>query len=373
MKQRTTYADTNKKLDIIEHLQQEHMTELLMMAQFYSGEQNIDVANIVDIYNEGVLIDIVSQEKTKALFIEFELIGELEENILYLAYNAAVRQKKSVGFNQKNFFRIISKQQISGNFIRLLVQSQSPLPEYYAEYAYGFHLKVIEKSTVIPAAEKRKQPDQKGFFAYLFDRGFLWLMKRLSGNKRKRMIQRLNKNIRLYTLRKSCKASPSSPYLDQGFIDIFTHNNSPGSQWADSLKQGDVILSGNEIAYKHDYLMRGNVVLIADEAAYPAVAGILEHWTNTSAPSVIIVSTNNESQAYFTAGLFPDNSTIHRIVCAVAEQAAKVIEVLKAFQCIDAVWGALEDDAAKSIRYYLRNQRGLGGKQSYLKGYWKLK
>lgn len=368
MRVRTAVEDRDKKLDIIDHIHQDHADELLVMAQSYSPEENIEAAAILDIYNEGVLLELAAEGKAKELFVEFELTGDLEENILYLSYNAAVKQKKSLSLNQKRFFEIVGKQQITRNFTRLLVHSKTGLPEYYPEYAYGFYLKIMKQASSTTPVAKRK-----GFFRHLFDRVFLWLIKTVSSKNRQRIIEVINKDIRLYTLRKSFKALESSDFLNQGFIDVYTHGDSPGSQWVVSLKEGDVILSCTEIAYKHDHLTQGNAVLIADETAYPAVAGVLENWVNAAPPVVVIVSANDDEQDYFHSGLFPENTEIHRVVCAVDEQGEKVIDVLRSVEHIDAVWGALESDAAKTIRHYLRNQRGLEGKKSHLKGYWKIK
>lgn len=343
MKARTAIADKNRKLDIIDHLHQQHVDELLLVAQFYSGEENITGVSISDIYHEGVLLEIVTSSNTKEIFVAFTLTGETEENLRHLLYNALVSQKKSAGANQKHYFTVTGKQQISRDFIRLLVNSQSPLPEYYAEYCYGFSLGNEKPAGQQPSADPENLNKDK------------------------------YKDVRLYTLRKSFRSSPSSSFPDQGEIDIFTHENSPGSQWAVSLKEGDVIFSCMEKAFRHDYLQQGEVVLVADEAAWPAAAGILEHWTNASAPTVIIISSNDDNQAYFPSDLLPAAGKVRRVICAVDGQGEKVIELLEKIAPVDAVWGAMEADVAALIRHYLRDQRGLTGRQNYLRGYWKLR
>lgn len=48
------------------------------------------------------------------------------------------------------------------------------------------------------------------------------------------------------------------------------------------------------------------------------------------------------------------------------------MELLKKFTQLDQVWGALENNAAKQIRHYFRNERKLSGKNNHIKGYWRL-
>jgi len=366
----TPIADQDKKLDIIDHIHQDHADELRAMAQYYSAKENMESAEILDIYHEGVLVGIAVGGKAERMFIAFELTGDLEESILYLSYTAAVKQKKGLGAGKKNFFEVVGKQTITRNFTRLLIQSQTPLPEYYPEYAYGFQLKILKKASVKPASGRTRM---QGVFQHLFAQGFLWFIKKISSQKRKHIIESINKDIRLYTLRQSIKASASADFLNQGMIDIFTHDDSPGSQWVAALMPGDTILSRTEVAYNHDYLMQGKAVLIADETAYPALVGILENWRGELAPDVIILGADSDAQKYFDPELLQKNAKTYCITCAAAAQAEQAIAVLDTLEIVDTVWGALEQDAAKKIRHYLRNQRGLVGKKNHLKGYWRLK
>lgn len=366
---RTAVADKDMKLDIIDHINQDHTDELMVMAQFYSPDRKVDAASILDFYNEGVLCEVVSGQARQELFIEFELEGDLEENLLYLSFQAAVKQKKSLSLNQKSFFEVLDKQPLTPNFTRLVVRGQGPLPAYYPEYAYGFQLKLLKKA----GAASASRPAQKGVLGSLLDRGLLWIIKRVSSQRRQRIIETLNKDIRLYTLRQSCKATPASAFLDQGLVDIFTHDDSPGSQWVQSLGTGDIIAAATQIAYKHDYLMQGQTVLITDETGYPSVAALLEHWANPQPPTVIVISAAACEQDYFPEQAFAPGTVVHRIVCAASEQAEQVIQVLQSLAAIEAVWGALENEAAKTVRRYLRNERALAGKYSHLKGYWKHK
>lgn len=187
------------------------------------------------------------------------------------------------------------------------------------------------------------------------------------------MLYKTNKNVRLYTLRRSWKSSDTVSFYDRGEIDIYTHGETTGSQWAEQLSIGDVIMSRSETADKHPHLVNGQALMIADETAYPALAGILENWKGQAPPIVILVSAKATDQSYFSGDAFPENSSVHRVVCAENEQGEKVLTILKALEQIDVVWAALESSAAKAIRHYLRNERNVSGKNNHTKAYWNLK
>lgn len=367
----TTIKDQDRKLDIMDHVNQDHRKELLIIAQTYGKNNQIYEAIIADIYEEGILLHTQASETrtTQFLFVQFELQGDLEEQILYLAYNSFAKQKIEFSNNTKQFFEVMAKTQVSKNITRLTIKSQIPLPEYYAGYAYGFILKVLQKAPPI----KTSSSDKSGFFKNVFDRSFLWLIKHISSPKRQKLLESMNKDVRLYTLRQSFSRDQNYHGLYYGYVDVFTHGNSPGSEWVKNLQAGALISSRTETDDKHDHLHHGQAVLIADETAYPALAGILDFWKNPIPPIVILLCTDADDLKYFDEFSFPENTTLHKIVCDVHQQAEQTIQALAPFSLISSVWGALENNAAKQIRHYFRNQRGLQAKHNHIKGYWRLK
>ncbi|MCF8998229.1 siderophore-interacting protein [Acinetobacter nectaris] len=366
-KKYTKIQEQDRKLDIIDHVNQDHSKELCMIAQSYGKNLQIKEAYIVDIFEEGILLKVreSSIQKYNELFVRFELKGDLEEQILYLAYNSFVKQKIEFSNNTKQYFEVVEKFQVSKNITRLTIKSQLPLPEYYAGYAYGLVLKALEKSQPI-----KIRPSQKSsLIKNIFDRSFLWVMKHLSSQKRQKLLETMNKDIRLYTLRQSFTREKSS--LNYGYIDIFTHGNSAGSTWVSKLEQGSMISSRTETDDKHTHLHSGTTVLIADETAYPALAGILEFWKNKLPPIVILLCADEADLKYFDGFVFPDNTILKRLQYKAIDQAQQVIQVLEQVEVIENVWGALENNAAKCVRHHLRNQRKLLGKNNHIKGYWR--
>ncbi|WP_417553604.1 siderophore-interacting protein [Marinomonas fungiae] len=362
----TPILDIDQKIDIIDHVNQDHTEELKIIAQA-NHRALVIKARIIDMFQEGMSLELEDSDdsSSKELFIPFVIEGDLEEKILYLAYAAAVKQGKDLSGNNKCFFEVTHSTFVTENMVRLTVRSSAPLPEYYPGYAFAFLLKQVTKR---PDAEAKTS--KKSWAKKLSDRFFIWLMRHLSRDKRQKLLENANKDVRLYTLRKSWHDNAGDYH---GYIDIFTHGNTKGSQWVQSLKVGDIIMSRSGHGDKHAHLSQQQALLIADETSFPALAGILEHWQNPLPPYVILLTASQSEQMYFNDNDFPSNSKVHRIVCPPEQQAVKVLEILPSLTSIESVWAALESDAAKQIRHYLRNQRQLQGKQNHTKAYWSLK
>lgn len=367
----TPIMDIDQKIDILDHVNQDHTEELLAIARTSQPKSDIQSAKILDIFEEGMKILIKSNQQAteKEAFVPFEIEGGLEDKILYQAYAAIAQQGKDFSGAGKHFFEVTDKQKVTPNMIRISVKSNTPLPEYYPGYAFAFLLKIIQKKPDLNAQTNQK----KHWFKNVFDRAFIKLMKHLSSKNRQKLLQKANKDIRLYTLRKAWKSSEEAIFPDMGYIDIFTHDNTSGSQWANELKAGDVIMSRSESPDKHPHLKDGQALLIADETAYPALAGILENWSNPIAPYVIILSAKNAEQYYVEDSLFPEGSKVHRLVCNADKQADEVLPIIEKLENIDAAWAAFESNSAKKVRRYLRNERNIMGRDNHTKAYWQLK
>lgn len=367
----TPIKDIDQKIDIIDHVNQDHSEELLAIAKKSYQQGEILTAKILDIFEEGMKVNITLTGETSAkeAFVPFEIEGDLEDKILYQAYAAIVRQGRDFSGAGKHFFEVMKREQVTQNMIRISVKSATPLPDYYPGYAYAFLLKTLQKRPI----ENINGNTKKHWFKNIFDRAFIWLMKHLSSKNRQKLLQKANKDVRLYTLRKSWKSTDDAEFSDLGYIDIFTHDNTLGSQWANALTAGDVIMSRSEAADKHPHLAEGQALLIADETAYPAMAGIIENWKNPVAPYVIIISAKEDEQNYFEDSMMPQGTKLHRVTCPAEKQGDEVLALLADLQNIDVAWAAFESESAKQVRRYLRNDRQVMGRMNHTKGYWQLK
>ncbi len=367
----TAIQDVDHKIDILDHVNQDHPKEVLAIVKSKYPNEEIISAKLFDIFEEGILVHTQtdSEDSTSEMFIPFEIEGSLEDQILYLAYAASVKQGIEISRSNKHFFEVTDKQTITKNIIRLTVSSPTPLPEYYAGHAYAFLLKTLQNQP------KNNTPKKHGkhWGTKVTEHLIVWLMKHISSKNRKRLLKGANKDVRPYTLRKAWKSTEESGFADLGYIDIYTHNDTLGSVWAKSVMVGDIIMSKSESKDNHQHLEEGQALLIADETAYPAMAGILEHWQNPLPPHVILISNKETEQAYAKSIKFPENTVVHPVICATENQAHEALSIIKQLENIDTVWGALEGDAAKTIRYYLRNERNIIGKKNHTRAYWKIK
>ncbi|MEH6443675.1 MAG: hypothetical protein V7784_07250 [Oceanospirillaceae bacterium] len=87
-----------------------------------------------------------SRAIAEEISVPFEIEGDLEDKIHYLAYANIIKQGHEFSGTGKRFFEVISTQIITTNMIRLTIKSCSALPNYYPGYAYAFLLKTIKKT-----------------------------------------------------------------------------------------------------------------------------------------------------------------------------------------------------------------------------------
>jgi NADPH-dependent ferric siderophore reductase len=364
---RTPLADQDQKVDLIEHINNEHPDEVLAIAQAYCSAR-ANTAYLEDIFEEGCLICITADGQQDSVWLQFVLDGDLEEKVMYLAYDAMVRQGKSLSGTKKQYFEVVDKTYPSKHMLRLVLKSRTPLPENAPGHAWMFSLKVLSH-------QPNKVPTQKntaGFMTRTFHRLVLWWMRKMSVQRREKMLQSQARGLRYYTLRQARKSTTEMPHADLADVDIYLHGATPGSIWADTLKAGDIVHSTAESHEHVAHLEAGQAVLIADETALPTVAAILEAWTNPLPPVVIAITAHIDDQNYLPQTMMPANSNVHRLVGKTVS-AEEICRLLDDVPTIDAVWGALENDVAKNIRKYLREVRQLSGKQNRVKGYWKFK
>ncbi|MDO4776993.1 MAG: SIP domain-containing protein [Cardiobacteriaceae bacterium] len=350
----TPLSDPQHKADILDHINDDHSEELLIITRAY-GKADAKSARLIDIYQEGCLIDTGEGEP---LYIPFQLKGDLEENILYLAYDAMVRAGKPLDASTKHYFTVQSRTMLTPRLLRLAVNSAGTLPDEPG-YALCFVLKTLEKLPQnTPAARERLS-----FVMQWANRLFLLVMKHLSPARRQKIFDGMNKGKRYYSVR----GKNADGHL---LIDIYLHGESPGSLWAQSLKRGDIIHSIHDYREHTDHLAHGQTLLIADETALSTVAALLENWQNPVPPAVILITHHPEEQAYLSDDILPPGSALHRLAYhdSLTTELTALIDSLPA---IDAAWGALENHAAKVVRHHLRQRYQLDGRHNRIKAYWK--
>lgn len=368
----TPLADQNQKLDLLDHVNDDHLPELLTIAQSY-GAPDAQGARLLDIFQEGCLLQVQlpGQAEPQPLFVPFVLQGDLEENVLYLAYDAMVRQGKPLDGGKKQFLSVVGSEKVSANMLRLHLRSAVALPENAPGYAWCFSFKTLAQ---LPARQPEPAQRLSPPMQWL-NRLFMWWLRQISSQRREQILLSFSKDQRYYTMRRASRSSEQAAFADHAWVDVYLHDMrpgtpSPGSRWASSLKAGDVVLSKFEYHEHTDALHEGQAVLMGDETALPTIAAVLEQWRNPLAPVVVSITADAADQAYLPESLLPPGTQLHRI-SASADVAAEVLALLQALPRIDAAWGALENDDAKAVRQWLRQHHGLQGRHNRVKGYWR--
>jgi NADPH-dependent ferric siderophore reductase len=157
------------------------------------------------------------------------------------------------------------------------------------------------------------------------------------------------------------------------WIDFFVHKGGPAASWAERATIGQTLEIGGP---------RGSMVvalegidahvLIGDETALPAICRRLEELP-TAVPTLVIIELDpGEDQPVLPSRAAMEVVWVQRDKRA-GPPAHEVIEALRqldfpAGHCF--IWVASESRAARAIRGYLRNERGLDKKWIKAAGYW---
>ena len=359
-KTHTPIADLDAKIDIIDHLNDDHQTELLAIAQAH-GYADATTAKLLDIFVEGCYLAVhsLSHSVPTQVWIPFVLRGDLEEQILYLAHSAMVKQGKSLHHNQKQYFEVLGKEMVTPHMLRLYLKTDQPLSSHAPGFAWLFSLKVLNAS---PNSDSEKN----GFIHRWFQRIFMRVLPYLSQQRREKIMFSMVKDMRYYTLRKVEHREGD----EIAWVDIYLHGMTAGGEWAKSLQKGDIIHSTSEYTEATDHLQQGQTLLIADETSLPTVIALLENWHNPIPPILINVLQDQAEHIYINQINIPVGTGLYYIDSNSAFLNQEIINLIDSLPKVDAVWAALENTLAKKIRKHLRERYQLLGTKNRVKGYW---
>lgn len=367
------------KAEIIEHLNKDHSSELISVAKAFSEYKEVETCQIISIEDDFCRLAIgLPTKEQKQIEVKFTAEGDHTEKMLFLAYEASIKNRENLMMptnSAKNqYFEFIDKEKIGKNFIRLKVKSYEPLSEDYAGLAYSFKLQNLKTIPEKKQKTKKTKTSQKmSFFEHKYMSLLLFITKRLSASQRRTMIKKIGKG-KWYTVRRIEKSNEAQEIYDLTYVDVFIHGNSPGSLWAKNSKKGDILVSMREHPEKLLSMQEdGKILLIGDETAYPALAGFLENWKFAQAPFVILVANPSTDRAYFKDCKAPENTQFEWVEANYAEQVQKTLEKIDQLHQqnnLSLVWGALEAEAAKQIRVFLRTQLSMPNAKTIIKGYW---
>ncbi|WP_194364410.1 siderophore-interacting protein [Psychrobacter sp. NG254] len=413
-----TLLDTPEIDDIIAHINEEHLDELLgFLSAFTSistAELNHVDAKITAIYAEGIALQtypkhlerpLASQDNNlcdQAFFITFVAPithpDDLQTQYILLKQRADKKLGKKTIKLTKQVFDVQNSYNISKNMLRLELSMPS--------------LNDVQLRNTNGALSAMSVPINEAGYAYLFDLEHNATTKVLmtdSIDDNKADDDAVNDsekdNVRptrphcYYTLRKAW-------HTDDGiraWVDVFLHGDTPGGNWAQSLQAGDTIVTKREFPEKVEHLRDGQAVLIVDETSMPTAARLLELWNNPKPPLIICVTQDIADQSYFDdvkmrsrvssndclegadriqgmKNCVPDAVTVLHITAnqiTLGQDLATVIDdklsdyVSRHAIQIDKVWGALEASTVKAVRDKLRARFDLSRADVIIKAYWR--
>lgn len=369
-RQQKTILQAQDKHSIIEHLNEEHQSELIGFAQMYFQEipqsvaDDIEQVAITQIYQQGVEMQVTTPNNPPtSLFIPFSHaisdINQLQEQYINLMQQVDNRRgKDTIKLTQQNF-TVQSKYLVTDNMLRLVLAADNSVMQY---------------------------ADSPGY-AYLFD----------LTTHADEFNHRLAREHCYYTLRKVftndvCSDNEITVDTEENqsttaWIDVYLHKDqtsdtlTSGGLWATSLQVGDVVHSKREFPESVEHLHEGQSLLIADETSLPTVNRLLEIWQNPLPPIVINITNEQADQEYLQeAKLAPTAKALTLIPVVIDGNqdhlAEKIDTTIANFLAknpitIDKVWGAMEAQTMKKLRRLLRNRLGLSRTDCVLKVYWR--
>ncbi|MEL7279283.1 MAG: siderophore-interacting protein [Pseudomonadota bacterium] len=353
-------------IDVLEHVNEDHAEEVLSIAQVFVQPDAIR-AQVLDVTDDRVVLDVETPTGRQTYAHPFTMTGEAEDKVLFLAYQAMVKQRKLPPGTKTRYFRFVERHRLSQNMLRLVFATDRTLPVNEPGYAFLFSLQILR-----PVPKEDVEYAEMPMAMRLWFRGLLIVMKRLRPETRRKLLSSMYKKSKYYTLRASFSEQAHNGLRYLGWVDVFTHGTSPGSLWAESLTPGDMVKTTAETAEKTDHIHTGRVLLVADETAMPALASVLEEWRNPTAPTLLLISRDDAEQAYIDASLFPAGSSVYRVIGAPDERQETLSGLLPRFEQFEAAWGASENAEAKLIRGFLRTQQSLPPDKNRVRGYWKI-
>lgn len=370
-------------IDIIAHLNDEHMEELVeflyALTPISETELGLLDVQLSDIYVEGIQLQVTP--KSTALESEDQQNLKAQAQTFFIPFTAPITQpedlqtqyillmqkagnklgKKTIKLTQQRF-TVEGSVRVSKNMLRLEL--------------------ILPKSSTADDTDAASQsnsnanpmPIHEPGYGYLFD---------LEHNALDSQASALIKTPRphcYYTLRKAWHTDTGR----HAWVDVFLHGDTSGGLWAESLQVGDTVVIKREVPEKLAHLSDGQALLIADETSIPTVARLLELWSNPTPPIVLCITQDAGDQAYFdevklNADIKGDFTLIPIVtnqVNAGADLATLIDNTLcdylaKQAFTIDKIWGALEAGTAKALRKLLKTRLNLERSDMVVKVYWR--
>lgn len=156
-------------------------------------------------------------------------------------------------------------------------------------------------------------------------------------------------------------------------VDVYCHDDTPGSLWALGLAPGDAVAVTAGRPERFPDFDAGRALLCGDETALPTIAALLEGWAHERGPRVLLEVGDAAEQRYLDDVALPRGTHL-RWLPRVGEPGATLRRAVTLLEDPPgAVWAALSTDGARALRTFLREEGKLAPAQYAVLGYWKQK
>lgn len=300
----------------IQHVNQDHVAEMLLCIRAFTTVEEPTDTQITALYADGMQVSVTSAAGQSSVFIPYSVNGPAHEAIRATVMTAT----KQLGISPQQrsaVWQVTANRVLTPHFRRLILDlGEDARPDWAAGYACRFALPNGEP----PAS-------------------------------------------RPYTLRQleACRA----------VVDVYCHDNTPGSRWALKLKAGDLVTVADGRAETFPDFSAGPGLLLGDETALPTIATLLESWVHEQPLRVLLEIGDTSNRQYLDDVLLPRRCYFSWI--ARGKQAG--LSLLSAVKMLEqypaAVWGATETQVAKQLRSHFKHECGLSTQQGRVTGYWR--
>ncbi|MFT2721891.1 SIP domain-containing protein [Deinococcus sp. A31D244] len=312
----TTYPDLSAEeaAAIIDHVNEDHPAELLLLARAFTPAPTPDAAAVTALYEGGLDLQVTHAAGQDTYRVAFTTTDVPPKGRLRATVAAAREQLNEQPRTREVRWTVQAVTSPGADLRRLTLHADpAPLTGWRPGYAARFRT---------PGGE------------------------------------------RTYTLR---RVHPQAALVE---VDVYLHGDTPGSVWASSLHPGDPV---EAILGRHETLPDlhgGAALLLGDETALPTLAALLEHWPDAPGPRVLIEIADPGGARYLDDVRLPPGTHLSWVPRAgppgqALERAAAALDTP-----VRAAWGALGSHAAREIRTLLRAAHGLDPASCRVVGYW---
>ena len=311
---------TEEATYIIQHVNEDHQPELLFCVRAFTTVQEAIGAQITALFVHGMQISVISVADHNSVFVPYTVNAPAYEAIRTTVM-AAMKKLRIFPEQRVAQWNVTENRTLTPHFQRLVLDlGEDTRPDWTAGYACRFALPDEAQEGEYPAS-------------------------------------------RPYTLRRM--------EAGRAVVDVYCHDDTPGSRWALKLRAGDTVTAMGGRAEAFPDFSAGPGLLLGDETALPTIAALLESWAHEHPLRVLLEIGDVEDRHSLDDVLLPRGCHLSWMLRGKQSGFSLLGAVEMLSQHPSAVWGATETQVAKQLRAHFKNECSLSAQQGRITGYWR--